>query len=124
MCFRNELQDHSYHSIFVHFPCGFDVIVSIIFIHVQSVVDFCFYHTQTDVVSTSRYFVEVEMDYAGATWCVAPKGTVDFNLVFVENGNVVKSQYVEGVVGNSRVCVTVVGVLAVHDGSQSSTVVF
>ena len=64
------------------------------------------------------------MDYAGATWCVAPKGTVDFNLVFVENGNVVKSQYVEGVVGNSRVCVTVVGVLAVHDGSQSSTVVF
>ena len=124
MCSRNELQDYSYHSIFVHFPCGSDVIVSIIVIHVQSVVDFCFYHTQTDVVSTSRYLVEVEMNYAGATWCVVPKGTVDFNLVLVENCNVVKPQYVEGVVGNSRVCVTVVGVLAVHVGSQSSTAVF
>ena len=64
------------------------------------------------------------MNYAGATWCVVPKGTVNCNLFFVENCNVVKPQYVEGVVGDSRVCVTVVGVLAIHVGSQSSTAVF
>ena len=53
-----------------------------------------------------------------------PKGTTNFNFFFVENCNVVESQYVEGVVGYSRVCVTVVGVLAIHVGSQSSTAVF
>ena len=100
------------------------MIVFITFIHVQSVVVFCVYHTQTDVVSTSRYVVEVELNHAGSTRSVVPKGTTNFNLIFVENCNVVKSQYVEGVVGYSRVCVTVVGVLAIHVGSQSSTAVF
>ncbi len=124
MCSWDELQDHSYQSIFVYLSCGSDVIVPIIIIHVQSVVEFCVYHTQTDVVSTSRYFVEVELNHAGSTWCVVPKGTVNFNFFLVENCNVVKPQYVEGVVGDSRVCITVVGVLAIHVGSQSSTAVF
>ena len=100
------------------------MIVPIIVFHVQSVVDFCVNHTQTDVVSASRYLVEVELDSAGSTWCMVPKGTTNVNLLFVENCNVVKPQYVERVVGDSRVCVTVVGVLSIHVGSQSSTAVF
>ena len=68
--------------------------------------------------------MEVELNHAGSTWSVVPKGTTNFNFFFVENCNVLESQYVEGVVGYSRVCVTVVGVLAIHVGSQSSTAVF
>ena len=124
MCSWDELEDHSHQPIFVHLSCGSDEIVPVIVFYVQSVVEFCVHHTQTDVVSTSRYVVEVELNHAGSTRSVVPKGTTNFNLIFVEYCNVLKPQYVEGVVGYSRVCVTVVGVLAVHDGSQSSTVVF
>ena len=124
MCSWNELEDHSHQSIFVHLSCGSDEIVPVIVFHVQSVVEFSVHHTQTDVVSSSRYFVEVELNHAWSTRSVVPEGTTNFNFIFIENCNVLKSQYVEGVVGYSRVCVTVVGVLAIHVGSQSSTAVF
>ena len=68
--------------------------------------------------------MEVELNVAGSTWDVVPKGATNFDFFFVEDCYVVQCQYVEGVVGDSRVCVTVVGVLAIHVGSQSSTAVF
>ena len=55
-------------------------------------------------------------------WC--QKALLTSIFFFVEDCYVVQCQYVEGVVGDSRVCVTVVGVLAIHVGSQSSTAVF
>ena len=108
----------------VHFSCGSDMIASVILSHEQSVVVFCVYHTQADEVSSSRYLVEAKLNGTRSSWCVVPKGSSNFHFFFVEDGYVIQRQYVEGVVRNTRVCITVVGVLAVHVGSQSSTVVF
>ena len=110
--------------MFVQFSRGFYTIASTILSHEQSVVVFCVYSTQADVVSSSRYFVEVKLNGTRSSWSVVPKGSSNFHFFFVEDGYVIQRQYVEGVVRNTRVCITVVGVLAVHVGSQSSTVVF
>ena len=110
--------------MFVQLSCGFDTIASFILSHEQSVVVFCVHFTQADVVSSSRYLVEAKLNGTGSSWCVVPKGTSYIHFFFVEDGYVIQRQYVEGVVRNTRVCITVVGVLAIHVGSQSSTVVF
>ena len=48
------------------------------------------YCTQTDVVSSSWDYVEVELNVAGSTWCVVPKGTANFHLFFIEDYYVVQ----------------------------------
>ena len=82
------------------------------------------YCTQTDVVSFSWDYVEVELNVAGSTWCLVPKGTANFHLFFIEDYSESRASMLNE---SSEIpgCVSLfLGVLAIHVGSQSSTAVF
>ena len=77
----NPIQSNK--TVSVQLTCSFDSVVSVVSCEKQSVVVFRVHVTQTDVVLTCRYFVEVELYDAGSMRCMSPKRASHFHQFFI-----------------------------------------